>query len=136
MADPRAIERVLANLLTNAAKFSPNGAPIDVSLHTEDGHAVLCVADQGPGIAEEDRLRVFTRFYRGESNAARSTRGAGIGLAVVHELVTQMGGDIAVDGREPHGTRMIIRLPLATTAAAPPPPRTSAEDRIPARSRS
>jgi signal transduction histidine kinase len=132
MADPRAIERVLANLLTNAAKFSPPDAPVEVSLRTEDGYAVLCVGDHGPGIAEEDRLRVFTRFYRGESHAARSTRGAGIGLAVVHELVTQMGGDIEVRGREPQGTAMVVRMPLAP-AAAPPSQRTS-DDLIPARS--
>jgi signal transduction histidine kinase len=136
MADPRAIERVLANLLTNAAKFSPAGSPVEVGLRTDGDAAVVTVADHGPGIAEEDRLRVFTRFYRGESNAARSTRGAGIGLAVVHELVTQMGGEIEVREREPHGTVMVIRLPLATSpATAPaPPPRPSLEDRIPARS--
>jgi signal transduction histidine kinase len=140
LADPRAMERVLANLLTNAAKFSPPGSPIEVGLRAGDEVAILAVSDHGPGIAEEDRLRVFTRFYRGESEAARSTRGAGIGLAVVHELVTQMGGDIEVRPREPHGTTMIIRLPLADAATAdpttaPPAPRTSAEDRIPARSR-
>jgi two-component system sensor histidine kinase KdpD len=140
LADPRAMERVLANLLTNAAKFSPPGSPIEVGLRAGDEVAILAVSDHGPGIAEEDRLRVFTRFYRGESEAARSTRGAGIGLAVVHELVTQMGGDIEVRPREPHGTTMIIRLPLAGAATtdattAPPAPRASAEDRIPARSR-
>ncbi len=133
MADPRAIERVLANLLTNAAKFSPKGSPVEVTLRTADSTAVLSVADHGPGIAEEDRLRVFTRFYRGESEIARSTRGAGIGLAVVHELVTQMGGDIEVHPREPQGTVVVVRLPLAPPTA-PPAPRSSTDDRIPARS--
>jgi signal transduction histidine kinase len=145
LADPRAMERVLANLLTNAAKFSPPDSPIQVGLRAGDEVAILTVSDHGPGIAEEDRLRVFTRFYRGESEAARSTRGAGIGLAVVHELVTQMGGDIEVRPREPHGTTMLVRLPLAGTATdptdstdpttAPPAQRPPADDRIPARSR-
>jgi signal transduction histidine kinase len=137
LADPRAIERVLANLLTNAAKFSPPGTAIDVALRAGEESAVLTVSDRGPGIAAEDRLRVFTRFYRGESDAARSTRGAGIGLAVVHELVTQMGGDISVRGREPNGTTMVIRLPLAQNLdlAVPPEPRAPAEDLTPARSR-
>jgi signal transduction histidine kinase len=139
LADPRAIERVLANLLTNAAKFSPPGAQIDVALRQGDASAVLTVSDRGPGIAAEDRLRVFTRFYRGESDVARSTRGAGIGLAVVHELVTQMGGDIAVRGRQPNGTTMVVRLPLAVPAESLidpdlPAPR-EAEDLIPARSK-
>jgi signal transduction histidine kinase len=132
MADPRALERVLANLLTNAAKFSPAGSPIEVALRSGESFAVLTVSDHGAGIAEEDRLRVFTRFYRGESQAALSTRGAGIGLAVVHELVTQMGGTIEVRGREPHGTTMLVRFPLADPAA--PPQRTPADERIPARS--
>jgi signal transduction histidine kinase len=131
LADPRALERVLANLLTNAAKFSPAGSPIEVGLRTGASSALLSVSDHGAGIAEEDRLRVFTRFYRGESEAARSTRGAGIGLAVVHELVTQMGGAIEVRDREPHGTTMVVRLPLAP---APPDPRAPADDRTPARS--
>jgi signal transduction histidine kinase len=133
LADPRAMERVLANLLTNAAKFSPPGSPIEVALHAGDTVAVLAVSDHGPGILEEDRRRVFTRFYRGESEAALSTRGAGIGLAVVHELVTQMGGDIEVRGREPNGTTMLVRLPLAEPVGLPGP-RDSSGDRIPARS--
>lgn len=135
LADPRAFERILANLLTNAAKFSPAGSPIEVTLRAVEPYAVLSVSDRGPGIAEEDRLRIFTRFYRGESEAARSTRGAGIGLAVVHELVTQMNGDINVRGREPNGTTMEVRLPLADPSA-PPPPRTPLKSRTPVRSTS
>jgi signal transduction histidine kinase len=140
LADPRALERVLANLLTNAAKFSPPGTPIEICLRAGDAFSVLTVSDHGPGIAEEDRLRVFTRFYRGESQAARSTRGAGIGLAVVHELVTQMGGTIEVRGREPNGTTMVVRLPLADADdpepvdIETPTPRPPTDDRIPARS--
>jgi signal transduction histidine kinase len=130
MADPRAIERVLANLLTNAAKFSPAGTDVEVSLRVVGEHAEVVVADSGPGIAPEDRLRVFTRFYRGESDVARSTRGAGIGLSVVHELVTQMGGDVEVRGREPHGTAMVVRLPLADATA----PAQRASSVVPARS--
>jgi len=132
MADPRAIERVLANLLTNAAKFSPPGSPIEVSLHAVDAFAEVCVTDHGPGIAEEDRLRVFTRFYRGDSDVARSTRGAGIGLSVVHELVTQMGGEVEVRPREPHGTTMVVRLPLVESMT--PAQRKKKAGVVPARS--
>lgn len=131
LADPRAIERVLANLLTNAAKFSPPGTPVEVGMHTVGTMAEVTVSDHGPGIAAEDRLRVFTRFYRGESDVARSTRGAGIGLAVVHELVTQMGGEVEVRAREPHGTTMVVRLPLADPI---PPAQRTVHDTVPARS--
>jgi signal transduction histidine kinase len=110
IADNRALERVLANLLTNAAKFSKAHTQICVSVEGGPTWVTIGVADQGPGIAPEERSRVFQRFYRGDGDAARSTRGAGIGLSVVHELVTQMGGTIDVEGREPQGTRMVVRL--------------------------
>lgn len=131
LADPRALERVLANLLTNAAKFSPAGSPIEVGLRVAGPMAEVTVTDHGPGIAPEDRLRVFTRFYRGDSDIARSTRGAGIGLAVVHELVTQMGGEVEALGHEPHGTTMVVRLPLAGDG---PPPQRDSVDPVHARS--
>jgi signal transduction histidine kinase len=72
--------------------------------------AVVEVADEGAGIAAEDRERVFTRFYRGESDAARGTRGAGIGLSVVRELVHQMHGTVTALPNTPRGTRMVVRL--------------------------
>lgn len=110
LADNRALERVVANLLTNAAKFSPVQSEICVSLEGDAQWVTMAVSDEGPGISPAERGRVFQRFYRGDGDAARSTRGAGIGLSVVHELVTQMGGSIDVEGREPHGTRMVVRL--------------------------
>ncbi len=114
VADVSALDRVLANLLTNAAKFSPPASTIEVATRVADGWAELSVSDQGPGIPVEDRQRVFTRFYRGDGAVARATRGAGIGLSVVRELVVQMGGEIAVEANEPQGTRMVVRLPLST----------------------
>jgi signal transduction histidine kinase len=112
LANAGALERVLANLLTNAAKFSPPDSRIVVSVRSQGDRATLEVADHGSGIADEDRERVFARFYRGESDAARGTRGAGIGLSVVRELVHQMGGSVAALPNAPRGTRMVVRLPL------------------------
>jgi signal transduction histidine kinase len=117
MANAGALERVLANLLTNAAKFSPPEAPILVRVSREGETALLEVVDEGAGIAPAERERVFTRFYRGESDAARGTRGAGIGLSVVRELVSQMGGTVRAEGNVPRGTRMVVAL----EAAAPSP---------------
>jgi signal transduction histidine kinase len=123
LANAGALERVLANLLTNAAKFSPADSCIVVSVRRQSDGAVVEVADQGAGIAAEDRERVFARFYRGESDAARGTRGAGIGLSVVRELVQQMGGSVVAMPNTPRGTRMVVRLPLedAAIAAIPSP---------------
>jgi signal transduction histidine kinase len=123
LANAGALERVLANLLTNAAKFSPADSRIVVSVRRQSDGAVVEVADQGAGIAAEDRERVFARFYRGESDAARGTRGAGIGLSVVRELVQQMGGTVVALPNIPRGTRMVVRLPLedAAIAAIPSP---------------
>jgi signal transduction histidine kinase len=120
LANAGALERVLANLLTNAAKFSPPDSRIVVNVRANRDDATVEVVDQGSGIAPEDRERVFARFYRGESDAARGTRGAGIGLSVVRELVQQMGGTVTAMPNNPHGTRMVVRLPLET--AEPPSP--------------
>ena len=122
LANAGALERVLANLLTNAAKFSPPESRIVVSVRNHSHDATLEVADQGAGIAPEDRERVFARFYRGDSDAARGTRGAGIGLSVVRELVHQMGGTVAALPNSPRGTRMVVHLPLEATPAETPSP--------------
>jgi signal transduction histidine kinase len=121
LANAGALERVLANLLTNAAKFSPPDSRIVVSVQRGAEGASVEVADEGAGIAPEDRERVFARFYRGDSDAARGTRGAGIGLSVVRELVHQMGGTVVALPNQPRGTRMVVRLPLDETAPAAAP---------------
>jgi signal transduction histidine kinase len=118
LANPGALERVLANLLTNAVKFSPADTPVVVRVHAGPTTATIEVIDEGPGIAEEDRDHVFTRFYRGDSDAARGTRGAGIGLAVVRELVAQMGGTVAARPNAPQGTRMVVTLALEGSASS------------------
>jgi K+-sensing histidine kinase KdpD len=94
--DAYAVERIVVNLLTNAGKFSPPGTPVGVRVWSHDGRAVLAVTDHGTGIAPEERARIFSRFYRGTGERVISTRGAGVGLAVVKELVDRMGATIAV----------------------------------------
>jgi two-component system, OmpR family, sensor histidine kinase MprB len=90
-ADPVLLERAVLNLLDNAVKYSPVGAPIEVTVR--EGEVV--VADHGPGVAEEDAARIFDRFYR--SAAARSKPGAGLGLAIVREAARAHGGDATVE---------------------------------------
>ncbi len=98
------VERAVLNLLDNAVKYSPPGAPIEVTVR--DGEVV--VADHGPGIAEEDLPRVFDRFYR--AAAARAKPGSGLGLAIVREAAEAHGGRATVES-SPRGARFRLSLP-------------------------
>jgi two-component system sensor histidine kinase MprB len=104
--DPVLLERAVSNLLDNAVKYSPAGAPIEVTVR--DGEVI--VADHGPGIAEEDVPRIFDRFYR--AAAARSKPGAGLGLAIVREAAEAHGGHASVES-SPRGARFRLSLPAA-----------------------
>jgi len=106
-ADPVLLERAVSNLLDNAVKYSPDGAPIEVSVRGGE----VVVADHGPGIADEDLPRVFDRFYR--AAAARSKPGAGLGLAIVREAAEAHGGTATAESSA-SGAR--FRLALPTTA--------------------
>ncbi len=108
---PGELERMVVNVLDNAAKWSPPGGTVEVRLTTpEPGWAQLTVADSGPGIAEEDRPHVFDRFYR--AAAARSMPGSGLGLAIVAQTATQHGGTVTAVPAPTTGTLMTIRLPI------------------------
>ena len=111
--DPDGLERVTTNLLTNAVKFSPNGSTIDVSVVPAGDGASLIVSDQGPGVPADEREQVFARFYRGAGDAVVQTRGVGIGLSVVAELVSRMRGEVTVDDAPGGGARFTVRLPAS-----------------------
>lgn len=110
IGDAGALERAVLNLLDNAVKFSPHGGTVWVRLGpTGDGFAVLQVADQGQGIADEDLPRVFDRFYR--SQEARTLPGSGLGLAIVKQAALRHGGEVLA-GRTPEGGAVFtLRLP-------------------------
>lgn len=110
--DGDALERVAANLLSNAAKFSPDGSAIVARVTVEGDEALLQVDDAGPGVPEEDREHIYAAFFRGKGDAVVRTRGAGIGLSVVKEIVEQMGGTIAVGTSPAGGARFEVRLPV------------------------
>jgi two-component system, OmpR family, sensor histidine kinase MprB len=101
---PSTIERAVANLLDNAAKWSPPGGTVEVAVR--DGE--IAVRDQGPGIADEDLPYVFDRFYRARS--ARGMPGSGLGLAIVKQVAESQGGSVAVERPEGGGTLMRLRL--------------------------
>jgi len=101
---PSTIERAVANLLDNAAKWSPPGGDVEVAVR--DG--ALSVRDHGPGIDEEDLPHVFDRFYR--SPSARGRPGSGLGLAIVRQVAVAHGGEVVAEAAEGGGTRMTLRL--------------------------
>jgi len=101
---PSTIERAVANLLDNAAKWSPPGADVEVAVR--DGE--VTVRDHGPGIDEEDLPHVFDRFYR--SRSARGRPGSGLGLAIVRQVAVAHGGEVVAEPADGGGTRMTLRL--------------------------
>jgi signal transduction histidine kinase len=103
--------RVLDNLLDNAVKYSPRGGSVEVSVRSEDGLAVLSVADRGEGIPSSDLPHIFERFHRGRNVAGRIP-GTGIGLAGVKSIVKLHNGSISVDSQVGQGTTFTIRLPV------------------------
>ena len=105
---PATLERAVANLLDNAAKWSPSGSRIDVRLAERE----LTVRDHGPGIASDDLPHIFDRFYRATS--ARSMPGSGLGLAIVKQVAEAHGGTITAERAPDEGT--IMRLTVATAA--------------------
>ncbi|UVS78473.1 SpoIIE family protein phosphatase [Actinokineospora sp. UTMC 2448] len=111
--DPGMWEKVILNLLSNALKFTFDGA-VRVSVSAREGHAEVVVADTGIGVAAEELPRLFERFHRIDNARARSNEGSGIGLALVKELIGLHGGTIAADSAEGRGTAFTIRLPFGS----------------------
>ncbi len=111
-ADPRRMEQVLTNLLTNAIKFTPEGGRVSVTVQClGDGHVRLSVQDNGMGISEKDLPHIFDRFYRAEEARRLAIRGAGIGLSLVKDMVELQGGRIEVESQQGVGTTVSIILP-------------------------
>lgn len=105
------LERVLANLVSNALKFSAPGSTVRLTLQEKGNEVCIAVQDEGPGIAPEEQERIFARFARGSDGTGRRTRGAGIGLSVVREFVELHGGSVHVESELGKGSTFIVRLP-------------------------
>ena len=110
------MERVLSNLVGNAAKYSPAGTVIRVFVSEHRDRAELAVEDEGPGVPKAEREQVFTRFFRGRGDSVVATRGAGLGLAIVTEFAATMGGQVSVTSARGGGARFVVSYPLAASA--------------------
>jgi PAS domain S-box-containing protein len=110
--DEARVQRVLENLLSNALKYSPAGTAILIDVSRQGDEAVVSVTDQGVGIPEPDRERIFDWYARGE-NAQRTARGTGVGLAGARRIVQQHGGTLTVESQLGRGSRFTLRLPLS-----------------------
>ncbi len=111
LADREALRRVLANLLVNAAKYSPPESKIEVVLDAQSPFGRIVVVDHGRGIEECDLATIFNEFERG--TLATSDGGSGLGLSTVHQLVTLQHGHVTIESKPEDGTAVIVELPLA-----------------------
>jgi signal transduction histidine kinase len=115
LGDSDRLRQAIGNLISNAARYTPAGGHIDVTLRRDGECALIEVADTGMGIAEEDLPRVFARFWRADGARTTATGGLGIGLAVTREIVERHGGTISAGPRDDgaQGALFTIKLPLA-----------------------
>lgn len=118
LGDEHALRQVFGNLIDNARKYSPEGAPIDVDATRIGDEVELTIRDRGIGIPIEQRDTIFERFHRLDPNMAHGVGGAGLGLFVVRELLALMGGTIDVARTDGTGTTMAVRLPAATSTTS------------------
>ncbi len=116
--DALRLHQVLNNLLSNAAKFSPSGATVQLHIRQTEGWVRVEVCDQGPGIPAAFQPRVFQKFAQADPSPARGQGGTGLGLAISKALIEQMGGRIGYDSPAQGGTCFWFELPLGEGAAA------------------
>jgi two-component system, OmpR family, sensor kinase len=111
LGDEPRLRQVLGNLVTNALQHTPESADITVRVGTEGDDAILEVVDEGPGMSQEDALRIFERFYRTDSSRARISGGTGLGLSIVDSLVLAHDGTVTVTTAPGQGCRFYVSLP-------------------------
>lgn len=111
LCDRDMIKQAVANLISNAVRYTPEGGRIDVMVREEDGWAMIDVSDTGIGLTPEEEKMVFSRFWRADSDRGRKSGGLGIGLSVVKEIVSQHKGQIKVKGEKGVGSTFTIMIP-------------------------
>jgi two-component system phosphate regulon sensor histidine kinase PhoR len=111
VADRDAVGRILTNLVDNAHKYTAAGGHIMIEAQPKNGEVILSVSDDGIGVPQADRPRLFERFFRVDRARSRDSGGTGLGLAIVKHLAEAHGGSARYEARIPSGSRLVIRLP-------------------------
>lgn len=114
--DAAEVRLAVDNLLANARKYAPDGAPYEVRVTREGAGVAIAIADHGPGIARRDQARIFEPFERADDRLSRATEGSGIGLSLVRNVARAHGGEARVESEPGHGATFTIWLPRGTTA--------------------
>ena len=110
-ADARLIMQLLINLLNNAVKYTPEGSTVRITAEKRGGTAYVTVADNGPGVPDEDKPKIFDMFYTGDQSVSDGRRSLGFGLALCKTIVKAHGGEISVSDNIPHGAVFTFSLP-------------------------
>jgi len=116
--DSSRLRQVVDNLLANVRTHTPAGTSTSIELQIDDADGVMTISDNGPGMSAEQAEHVFERFFRVDPSRSRSSGGAGLGMAIVHALVTAHGGTIRLHTAPGKGVTIVIRLPLAPLQTA------------------
>lgn len=128
IGDRAGMTSVILNLLENAVKYSPKPADIEAGIAQREAYVRLEVGDQGHGIPEMEKSMVFDKFYRVGNEDTRKTKGTGLGLYIVQQIVEAHGGTIAVEDNLPKGTLFRIKLPISRTQPAQVAPQQAAAE--------
>lgn len=110
--DTNQVESLIANLVENAVKYSPEDTSIDISLKRLDGQACFTIEDEGAGIPPQEKERIFRKFYRIGNEETRRTKGTGLGLYLVDRIARQHNGSVRVSSESDKGSTFILCLPL------------------------
>ncbi len=111
-ADPTLLAQVVINLVNNAVKYTPPGSAITVSTRRQGQMAAVCVADDGPGIPDAHKPRIFEMFYTGDAPVADGRRSLGLGLGLCRSIVAAHGGALTLADNDPHGCVFTFTVPL------------------------
>jgi signal transduction histidine kinase len=118
MSDPVRLKQVLVNLLDNAIKYTPAGGMVTVSWRKASHTGFLSIEDTGQGIASEELLHVYERFYRTDKARSRTSGGAGLGLSIVKAISTAIQSNVTITSKVSQGTTSTVEIPLWNQTSA------------------
>jgi len=113
VVDPEALSQALLNLTNNAIKYSGEGKYLGLDVHRDDGRLVISVTDRGVGISRAEQKKIFEKFYRVEDTLIHTTKGSGLGLALVQHIMDAHGGTVELESESGKGSTFRLVLPLA-----------------------